>query len=179
MYTEFKTERLQLRPTLEEDAELIYQLMNTDKFIKYVGDRGIISIPMAADYIKRMMLPQLKALGFSSYTMITKHDGVKIGTCGLYNRDGIAGIDIGFGLLPGFEGLGYAYEASHRILNAAFDEFKLNEVKAITSKENFSSQKLLEKLGLQKDGVTKLPNSDEEILLYTLAANKRRIAQKD
>ena len=57
MYKEFETNRLFLRPTLEQDAELIYQLMNSSKFIKYVGDRNINSIEDAEKYIRTKMLP--------------------------------------------------------------------------------------------------------------------------
>ena len=151
--------------------------MNTPKFIKFVGDRAINSIQDAEKYIQTKMLPQLNTLGYSSYSIITKADGVKIGTCGLYNRDGVDGIDIGFGLLPQYEGLGYAYEAAHRLMKAAFEAFEIKEIKAITSKENLSSQRLLEKLGLEKLGTTKLPNEDHEILLYAkklaITKNKR------
>ncbi len=166
MHKEFESERLLIRPTLEQDAELIYHIMNTSKFIKYVGDRGINSIEDAKLYIQIKMLPQLNALGYSSYSLITKADGAKIGTCGLYNRDGVDGIDIGFGLLPKYEGLGYAYESANRLIKAAFEEFQIEEIKAITSKENISSQRLLEKLGLEMIGTTKLPDENHEILLY-------------
>ncbi len=166
MHREFETERLLIRPTLEQDAELIYQLMNTPKFIKYVGDREINSIEDAEKYIQTKMLPQLHTLGYSSYSIITKMNGEKIGTCGLYNREGVDGIDIGFGLLPQYEGLGYAYESSHRLMKAAFEDFEIEEIIAITSKENISSQRLLVKLGLEMVGTTKLPNEDDEILLY-------------
>ncbi len=168
MYKEFETNRLFLRPTFEQDAELIYLLMNTSKFIKYVGDRNINSIEDAEKYIRTKMLPQLRTDGYSSYSLITKTGGEKIGTCGLYNRDGIDGVDIGFGLLPQYEKLGYAYEASHRLMKAAFEEFEIEEVKAITSKANISSQRLLEKLGLKTEGTTKLPNGNEELLLYKI-----------
>lgn len=168
LHKTFKTERLILRPTSEKDAELIYQLMNTPKFIKYVGDREINSIQDAEKYIQIKMLPQLNTLGYSSYSIITNVGGLKIGTCGLYNRDGVDGIDIGFGLLPQHEGLGYAYESAYRLLRAAFKEFEITEIKAITRKENISSQRLLEKLGLVIIGTTKLPNDKEELLLYKI-----------
>lgn len=166
MHKEFESERLVIRPTSVLDAILIYQLMNTAKFIKYVGDREINSIEAAEKYIQHKMLPQLNTLGYSSYSLITKADGAKIGTCGLYNRDGVDGIDIGFGLLPQYEGLGYAYESANRILKAAFEEFEIKEIKAITAKNNISSQRLLEKLGLEMIGTTALPNEKHEILLY-------------
>ena len=60
-YKVFKSKRLIIRPTFEVDAELIYQLMNTANFIKYVGDRQIDSISSAENYIKLKMLPQLEA----------------------------------------------------------------------------------------------------------------------
>ena len=168
LYKTFKTKRLIIRPTSEKDAELIYQLFNSPKFIKFIGDRKINSIQDAEKYIQIKMLPQLNALGYSSYSIITKVDGLKIGTCGLYNRDGVEGIDIGFGLLPQYEGLGYAYESSHRLIRAAFQEFKIKEIKAITAKKNIPSQRLLKKLGLEIIGTTKLLNDNEELLLYNI-----------
>lgn len=172
MHKSFETDRLLIRPTENEDAELVYQLMNTPKFIKFVGDRRINSVKSAENYIQTKMHPQLHALGYSSYTLITKSDGSKIGTCGLYDRDGVAGIDIGFGLLPQYEGLGYAYEAANKLLKVAFTEFGIAEIKAITAKNNFSSQRLLEKLGLELIGTTTLHNNNEEILLYKLTHQK-------
>lgn len=168
LYKTFETERLIIRPTFEEDAELIYQILNTPKFIEFVGDREVNSIQEAVKYIQIKMLPQLKTLRYSNYTIITKADDLKIGTCGLYNRDGIDGIDIGFGFLPQYEGLGYAFESAHRIMRAAFEEFNLKEINAITAKENISSQRLLEKLGLKRIGTTKLPNENEELFLYKI-----------
>lgn len=166
MHREFETERLIIRPTLVQDAELIYQLMNTPKFIKYIGDREIKTIDDAEMYIQVKMLPQLHSLGYSNYSIIKKTNGEKIGTCGLYNRDGIEGIDIGFAFLPQYEGFGYAYESTFRLMTAAFEEFNIDEIKAITTKENISSQRLLGKLGLEKVATTTLPNEDHEILLY-------------
>lgn len=166
MLKEFETERLIIRPTLEEDAKLIYELMNSPKFIKYVGDREINSIDDAKKHIQTKLLSQLSELGYSSYSLVKKADEEKVGICGLYSREGVDGIDIGFGLLPQYEGFGYALEASQRILKAAFEEFEIRKIKAITSKNNLASQRLLEKLGLELKGETKLPNEDNEILLY-------------
>jgi RimJ/RimL family protein N-acetyltransferase len=51
-------------------------------------------------------------------------------------------------------------------MKAAFEEFEIEEVKAITSKANISSRRLLEKLGLKIEGTTRLPDGNEELLLY-------------
>ena len=114
------------------------------------------------------MLPQLIRLGYSTYTLLRKVDNCKIGTCGLYGRDGLEGLDIGFALLPEYEMKGYAFESANKLKNVAFNEFGLTEIYAITEKDNISSQKLLEKLGLKLNGTTKLPDDKEELLLYKM-----------
>lgn len=171
MYKEFETERVRIKPTSEGDSEFIYRLMNCPKFIQYIGDREINSVISAKDYIKTKMLPQLQRLGYSNYTIFQKTDNTKIGTCGLYDREGLEGIDIGFAFLPEYEGQGFAYEAANRLKKAAFEEFEIEEIKAITSKKNISSQRLLEKLGLKMVDVITLPNDDEELLLYKIQKN--------
>lgn len=167
-YKTFETERLIIRPTSESDAEFILEVLNTPKWIKYIGDRNIRTIESAKDYINEKMIPQLKRLGYSNYTIIRKEDNRKIGTCGLYDREGLDGIDIGFAFLPDYERKGYAFEASSRIKDAAFDEFNIETVIAITTRDNVSSQRLLEKLGLQFVEITKLPNEEEELLVYKI-----------
>ena len=167
-YMSFQSERLIIRPTLEQDAELIYQLMNSPKFIKYVGDRQLYSLKDAEKYIQDKMLPQLHSVGYSNYSLINKKNGAKIGICGLYDREGLDGIDIGFGILAPYEGLGYAFESSSRIIKAGFEELEISEIKAITNKENISSQCLLVKLGFNLKGTIMLANENDELLLYKI-----------
>ena len=164
----FTTERLILKPTTIDDGEFLFTLMNTPKWLKYIGDRNISSIEEAERYIETRILPQLKRLGFSNYTLIRKNDGVKLGSCGLYDREGVTGIDIGFAILPEYERMGYIREATERLKQAAFEEFSLKEIKAITTKDNFASQKILQIIGMQPSGTTKLPGDEEELLCYSL-----------
>lgn len=78
--------------------------------------------------------------------MIRKKDHQKIGICGLYDREGLEGIDIGFALLPEYEKTGFVFEAANKLKDAAFNEFEIKVISAITTKDNISSQKLLEKM---------------------------------
>lgn len=167
-YKSFETIRLWLKPTTTEDADLTYPLLNTPKWLKFVGDRQVHSEDDAREYIKERMLPQLERLGYSNYTIIRKKDGVKLGCCGLYDREGLEGVDIGFALLPEYEKLGYALEASEEIMRAARDEFGITRISGITAKDHFASQKLLEKLGMQCTDTVILPDEDEELLVYTM-----------
>lgn len=162
------TERLVLKPTTEEDAEFIFELLNTPKWLKFIGDRNVRSTTDAAEYIKTRMLPQLERLGYGNYTVVRTSDNIKIGTCGLFDREGLEGIDIGFAFLPDYEGKGYGFESANTLKEVAFKEFGIKEMNAITSKENINCQRLLEKLGLKLRGTTILPNEEEELLLYSI-----------
>lgn len=172
MLKEFETERMVLRPTSLEDAAFIWQLFNSPKWLKYIGDRKVRSEKEASNYIRDRMISQRERLGYSTFTVVRKSDQTKLGICGLYDREGLEGIDIGFALLPQFEGRGYASEATERLLKLAFSEFGLTEIKAITTRLNFASQKLLTKLGMQPAGTLTLPGDDEELLLYSIQKSK-------
>ncbi|PZD79246.1 GNAT family N-acetyltransferase [Mesonia sp. K7] len=172
IYKTFETERLFLRPTSIEDSQFIFDLLNSPKWIKYIGQRNINSPKEAENYIKVKMIPQLEKMGFSNYTVIRKEDQQKMGTCGLYNRKGIDGVDIGFAFLPDYEKKVYAYEAAFQIKQAAFEDFGLKKLNAITIKENLSSRKLIEKLGLTFVQNIRIPGDEEELMLYVIEAKK-------
>jgi len=165
-YKSFETERLDLKPTSEEDAPFIFELLNAPKWIEYIGDRNVKSVEDAQEYIITKIKPQLEKLGYSNYTIIRKSDNVKLGICGLYDREGLEGIDIGFALLPEHERKGYAFEAANELKRVGVEEFGISRIRAITTKENIASQKLLEKLGLKFIRNVQLPNHDKEVLLY-------------
>ena len=164
----FETERLRIILTTEIDASFILELLNTPKWIKFIGDRNVHSVDDAKEYIQQKMLPQLEKLGYGNYTVIRKLDGEKIGTCGLYDREGLEGIDIGFAFLSQFEKQGYAFESVSKLLEVAIHDFKINKISAITIKTNVDSQKLLTKIGLTFKEYIRIPNDDEELMLYML-----------
>ncbi|WP_346859713.1 GNAT family N-acetyltransferase [uncultured Draconibacterium sp.] len=167
-YKTFETERLFIRPCMVDDAEFIFKLLNSESWLKFIGDRNVKSVEEACKYIKEKMYPQLKRLGFGNYMVIRKSDDVKLGTCGLNDRVGLEGIDIGFAFLPEFEGKGYAFEAADKIKTAGFELFSLVEINAITLPANKNSRKLLEKIGLRFEKYITLPNDTEELMFYRL-----------
>lgn len=168
LYKSFETPRLLLRPTGVQDAPFLLELMNCPKWTQFIGDRNIHNLGDAETYIREKMLPQLERLTFGSYTVISKLDGKKVGSCGLYDREGLEGIDIGFAFLPQFEGQGYALEATRRLLKAAREDFDLDSIKAITNKDNEGSKKLLKRLGLELMGEIQLEGESEKLLLYSI-----------
>ncbi len=162
----YGTERLILRPMSVEDRDLVFDLYNSPKFIRFIGDRNIKTLTDAEEYIKNRFCPQFEKLGFGNYTIIIRDSNTKIGGVGIFEREGLEVMDIGFSLLEDFEGKGYAYEAAAKVKSIGMDDFGLKKISAITSKDNFSSQKLIEKLGLQRKGYVTLPEDDEELMYY-------------
>lgn len=162
----YETERLIIRPMSLDDAEFILDLYNRPKFIEFIGDRSLKTISDAENYIKNRFLPQFEKLGFGNYLTITKEGNQKIGGVGIFEREGLDIVDIGFSLLEEFEGKGYAYEAAIKVKSIGMDDFGLKKISAITSKDNFSSQKLIEKLGLKFIKHVTLPNDEEELMYY-------------
>ena len=163
-----ETERLILKPTVTDDAVFIFDLLNSPKWKKFIGDRQIHSLADAIAYIEERIRPQQVRLGYSNYTVIRKKDGAKIGSCGLYDRQDLEGIDLGFAFLPDFEKQGYGFESANKLLDTAINKFELEQVSAITTRENTASQKLLKKLGLKHIRNIVLPRDDAELMLYQI-----------
>ena len=169
-YKTFETERLLIRTTSEADAGFIFELMTSPKWLANIGNRGIHTVVEAEMYIRQKMLVQLERLGFGNYTIIRKTDGAKLGTCGLHDREGLNGIDIGYAFLERYQRQGYAFEAASRMKQAAFDDFLFTELYAITTHTNLPSQRLLEKLGMQYETTVQLANDPAELRLYRCPA---------
>jgi RimJ/RimL family protein N-acetyltransferase len=162
----YETERLFLKPTDKDDAAFLFKLMNTPKWLHFIGDRKVTSVEIAKQYIELKMQEQFNKLGFGNYTLIRKSDGKKIGTCGLYDRKGIDGVDLGFALLPEHEKQGYAFESSTKLLDVGRKEFQLTKFSAITLEENVSSRELLERLNFEFHSTINISNDAEELMLY-------------
>jgi ribosomal-protein-alanine N-acetyltransferase len=167
-YPILETERLILKPTQPEDASFILELLNSPKWVEHIGDRNVHSIAEAEQYIQERMLPQLDRLGYSNNTVILKKTGVKMGVCGIYHREGVEGVDIGFAFLPDFEKKGYAYESATILILTALTQYGISQLNAMTTHTNIESQKLLEKLGFQYVENIFIPNDEEELRRYEL-----------
>ncbi|WP_415324842.1 GNAT family N-acetyltransferase [Chryseobacterium sp. MMS23-Vi53] len=123
----YETERLILRPMSLEDGEFILDLYNRPKFIQFIGDRNLKTVSDAENYIKNRFLPQFEKLGYGNYLVVTKEGNHKIGGVGIFEREGLNVVDIGFSLLDEFEGKGYAFEAAIKVKSIGMDDFGLKK----------------------------------------------------
>lgn len=163
----FETERLRIEELSIKDADFVFALLNSPTWLKFIGDRNISDIEKAKAYIKDYYLEGYKKNGYGSYKIILKEVEKPIGMCGFYKRDYLDSVDIGYAILPQFEGKGFTSEAALMLLKYGQTQLNLNPIYAITSQKNLKSQHLLNKIGLIKKGTLKIEAETKEVLLYS------------
>ncbi len=160
-----ETDRLLLRQYVLSDAPFIYKLMNSEGWLKNIGDRGIKNIEDAEAYMQKNYLSSYEKHGFGPY-LVSLKDGTPIGSSGLYKRNNLEHPDVGFAFLSEFGNKGYAFESTKAVMKYAAEKLKLQTIVGITLPENISSVKLLKKLGLSEIGTYKYEDG-EELLLFS------------
>jgi ribosomal-protein-alanine N-acetyltransferase len=143
-YFSIQSERLIMNPVRIEDYEFIRQLVNTEGWLKNIGDRNIHSIDASKAYIQKI----IDSSTIDYWVVWQKDINRPIGMVSLVKRDYLEFFDIGFAFLPEYMGKGYAYEATNAVLQK-LKEADITEFLAITIPGNLSSIKLLQKLGLE------------------------------
>jgi RimJ/RimL family protein N-acetyltransferase len=163
-----ETDRLILRRLSVEDAEFILRLLNEPSFVRFIGDKGVRSIEDARDYISRGPVESYERFGFGLYLTELKESGAPIGICGLLKREALEDVDVGFAFLPQFWRKGYAFESASAVMTHGRKVVGLKRIVAITSPDNDASIKVLEKLGLRFERMTKLSDDEPEVKLFAL-----------
>lgn len=157
------TPRLVLREFVRQDKDFIYELLNTEGWLRFIGDRNIYSLKDAECFITDRLTPSYPKNGFGFYAVLSKLHNKVIGMCGLVKREGLEHVDLGFAVLPAFLKHGFAYEASISCIEFAKHSLKIKTLAAICHQDNEASISLLKKLGFKFIKTTTLPN--ETILL--------------
>lgn len=163
-----ETDRTTLRELTVDDAEFMLNLLNQPSFIKYIGDRNVRTVEQARNYIETRFIASYEKNGFGLYLVELKEDKTPIGINGFVKRDTLPDADIGFAFLPEFCGKGYALETSQAVMDYGKNVLDLKRVLAITTQDNESSGKLLEKIGLKFEKLIKQPNDENELKLFSI-----------
>ena len=159
-----RTNRLILKEVQQKDASFIFEIMNSEGWIQFIGDRGIQSLNDAEKYIINSIAKNYFDLGFGMYKVSLIETNQPIGLCGLVQRTYLKRPDLGFAILPSHGGKGYTYEASKSILRYANQKLGHSSILAITDQDNFACQKLLDKLGFVDQGI--IHQNEENLMLY-------------
>jgi RimJ/RimL family protein N-acetyltransferase len=162
MYKEIQTERLLIRPIKLSDKDFIYSLVNTNGWLKYIGDRNIKNSGDAENYILKIL--ENKNYYYNVFEI--KETKEPIGIITFLKRDSQEFPDIGFALLPQYEKKGYTFEASKKYLNEIIALNLYKKIIGITLPENYNSIKLLQRLGLEFE--SNFTKHNETLSLYAV-----------
>ena len=160
-----KTERLTLRQLASSDDNEIFALRVNEDVNKYLDRKRSKSIDDAKTFIQTINKNIQK--NDSIYWAITLKDNDKlIGTICLFNFcDDNLKAEIGYELLPEFQGKGIMQEATLKVIDFGIQTIGLNLIKAYTHFENQSSTRLLEKFNFKKDS-----SSEGNLMVFKLTS---------
>ena len=160
-----KTERLTLRQLANTDDNEIFALRSNENVNKYLDRKRSKSIDDAKTFIQTINKNIQK--NDSIYWAITLNDTDKlIGTICLFDfSDDNLKAEIGFELLPEFQGKGIMQEATSKVIDFGIQRIGLNLIEAYTHSENQSSTRLLEKFNFKKNS-----SSEEKVMMFILTS---------
>jgi RimJ/RimL family protein N-acetyltransferase len=149
----FETANLVAREIALEDAPFLFELMNSEGWLKFIGNRNIKNIEDAKNHMQQNYLPMYDRLGFGLWVITAKDTGIALGMCGILKRDSLPYADIGFAFLPQYIGKGIALEAASQCVDWYGLHYPKQPLLAIVQEDNVASIKLLEKLAFELDGI--------------------------
>lgn len=150
---ELETPRLLLRAMRVRDTEDMYAYAKNPEVTKYL----LWSPHKSPDYTRSYLeyLAGRYRLGqHYEWAMVSKADWHMIGTCGFSRIECPQNAaEIGYVLNPAYRGQGLVAEAAERVLRFGFDVLGLHRVEARYMVGNDASRRVMEKLGMQFEGV--------------------------
>lgn len=145
------TERLFLRVPRMEDARAIFEGWAQDpEVLRYLTWRPHKSIDETESFVRSCLKAWENQARFP-YMITLGEDGEVIGM--IDPRIQASQMGVGYGLARAHWGKGYMPEATRAVIDWAFQQPSIYRVYATTDVENIASQRVLEKAGMQREGL--------------------------
>ncbi|MEJ2758157.1 MAG: GNAT family N-acetyltransferase [Anaerolineales bacterium] len=161
---QFETARLRLRPVEIKDATQIFENYASDRLVtRYVHWETHNNIEMTKTFIKRCMNVWKAGTAFP-WALCLKDTEQIIGMIELRIDEHRS--DLGYVVARDFWEQGYASEAAQLVLDWAIAQPNIYRVWAVCDLDNHASARVLEKIGMQREGILRRwlfhPNIDKE-----------------
>jgi ribosomal-protein-alanine N-acetyltransferase len=160
------TERLTLRQPAITDEQEVFTLRSDKDINKYLDRQTANTIDDARGFINKVNENISK--NESLYWAITFRDkNILVGTVCLFGfSDENASCEIGYELLPGFQGQGIMKEAVEKVIAYAFNTIKVQKIEAVFHRDNQRSIKLLQKFAFMESNEP--DETDPDLIHYHL-----------
>jgi ribosomal-protein-alanine N-acetyltransferase len=152
-FPNLESERLRLRQLTTSDADFVFRHLSNPSVTEYLMDEPpLAELSQAQEIIDFYRDPESKTR--NRWGIELKSDKQLIGTCGYHKWDKrYFRAEIGYDLNPSFWGQHIMTEALGIVIKNGFEAMGLNRIGALVYIENVRSEKLLLKLGFQKEGI--------------------------
>lgn len=147
-HNRLETERLILRPVTLKDTEDMYEYASDEETTYYVFNRHKSLADTEISIVNHFIEQPL-----GKYGIELKENGKMIGTIELRRKSEDSRGIIGYTLNQNYQGKGYMTETGEAILKVGFDVLGLDCIAAMFDERNTASGKVLERLGMNKEGV--------------------------
>lgn len=141
------SERLILRQATIADKEEIYFLKSNDNVLKYLDNQKHENVDFTEKFIINI-LKGIKNNVWIHWAINLKTNNKFIGTICIWNiSEDKSSAEIGFELMPSYQGIGLMHEALSEVVKYGFQNLKVNNIIAYTHKDNIKSINLLKRNG--------------------------------
>jgi [ribosomal protein S5]-alanine N-acetyltransferase len=155
MFPTLETDRLILREITKEDTDAIFSSFSNDEVTRYYGQDTLKSIEEAEKFIDIFATNYIEKRGVR-WGIERKGDQEIIGTIGFHAwSPKHKRAEIGYEIHPDYWRKGYTREALIKIISYGLREMDLTRIGAVVFTENEASNRLLTKMGFQKEGTLK------------------------
>lgn len=166
-FPKLTTKRLILRYLNETDCSAIFALRSDDVVNKYLDRPKMKNIDEANEFIKNIN-DGISLNKWLYWGICSKNNPELIGTICLWNfSNDKTTAEIGYELIPSFQGKGLMGEALKSIVNFGFQEIELKKIEAFTHIDNLSSKHLLEKNDFKLE-VDRTDDTNVNNIIYSL-----------
>lgn len=152
---ELITEKLRLRPVINDDAKDIYIYASNPDVTRFVAWEAHTSMEFTRKYLA-FIIREYKKKKLYDWGICLKKENRVIGSCGFARIDKRNNFgEIGFVLSPEYWNKGITTEAVKEVVKFGFCKLKLGRIEAVCMAENTASEKVLQKSGMTYEGTLK------------------------
>jgi ribosomal-protein-alanine N-acetyltransferase len=162
-----KTARLTIRPFELTDLDAYHTQIYSDADVTRYLPGGRPRPREETEDVIAFFIKDREREGFSIDAVIDNASGQLIGHCGLHRLPEDRSVEVGYSFGKAHWGQGYATEAAYAALRYGFETLELRRIIALAMPPNVASQRVMQKLAMQYQGITDV-YYHTELVFYTL-----------
>ncbi len=146
------TARLHLTPYAPAHTDALFAMNSDPVVMRYLGDPQTWA--QTIEGIERVQ-SRWQTFGYGWWSMFIKDTDTLIGAACLQNLAHVenAPLEIGWRLIPAYQGHGYATEAGQAAMDFGFERVGVDYICAVADPENTPSQNVMKRLGMTYVGM--------------------------